>query len=1604
MPQSYSPSNPFAPKVQEPEKKKKEEYSKSNPFAPNLNKEQVEEPIIHSENVEPGLWASLGNTEKYMFSVFPKLVTAIAGNHLPGQNDVNSEAVKIVGKDAIQFVDDLTPRVSGNFATTPIVANTLQSARNVFNDVSLNPMKLGSMVIQGGIGMLKAPIEVLTQTYDENGIAVPTTPERQAQGIKTLVGMAVQGFVTGKLAAVMSPELSAEQTVAFANKSKIGRLASTIPKSIASNAVGGVSLGMVQHMGEEDQVISSIAEGLSFAPLGVLFGSAEAVLAGEAAKGAVQTIKKESQKAAGELYGAKASQITNESTVQDITAKIDAFSTTDDFVKTAVKANLSQGKGFVVDGKIIDVLSLASELAPSKRINEGVYVPDPKVAGLLKRFKPNIGGMNPTGLKFLSDFDAAVYFSKNKDVYNDLVSQTGLTDAEIKSHRLAIKEYIKKNITNPKQRSAVEIDQLNNDIIRRGEAKLAASLDGTEFKDNTGKKWIKVGDHITDGTQTIDANSNLAKQLAGRMRGDIEPTAPIVEVPKQNFQPDFGRDVKNFYTYEGLGGVHYFSPEELNVPTQEFFKSTGFLPNEIVSFQGANYIVRGESKAGNLQIENLSTGKKYAKALTPENDIRRIAQGLDSEIYKAKNGDQIASIGILNKDIFYQSLYDKFKKSYDLDAVGTKSYQDVILGFAKEIGMKNMNDVSLLSQSFQKYIREDILKAIDTDNTDLGVGATKLSTLAADGSAEIQKIIETNKAYAFNLALDTNNMYLASEGNGVYAIKDLASTKTLHKVGSYEEAIQFIKDSGQANGLDLDGGNSNLVPPGAIGANTGTGNTSSPYPIYQTKAGHRLDIFNTGQFGSSLVPVGSELKSFDNLSLTTEKPLNLTKHFRAMQTAQGALKQLGLTALKPLETLYNNATKLIDKVNPSRHNLLSDYIEAQSLTELETTHIGRAMTPIELSSSKSLASKGITKDVINFMRTVRQSIDAKIGTPEFVNAFNQEAAKINNAGQLLYGKDVTKAASDLFNLAKVSPDAASPYIILRYARALENPSMALDRAGFAAKNNFTKEEIAAAKEIEKAFDEGAVQFGINHKIKGYLPHVEIGEATGFNPWGKPNINTQFARELTRLGVNQTNGALDRDPVMLLRKYIIAGTRTKQIVPTSIAYPGETGEMLSFNDIMKNSEKYLIQISGDNRSAALAFADHIASVKGIPDNSVLAQQAADVFFKKIYGREAWSGTKAALLLSHAALLGGRLALTLRDITNAWQNVASSYNHKLALSMMMESIDQTYAKGLMDKGINIPQTGLDLLMPGETIHAGLDRMSKIAHTTMKYNGNALVHTQLSAGLYRGTIKEIGNLSADLLDATKKDKAYKKLKIQAEDPIIQQQFNDFIAAGKTQEAADIIGRERVKKLLNVFGSNNNPRGWKTAWGRLAGGMMSWGVNQGQTMASGLSRGTLGQRLSYGTKIAAYNATLVGIGYGSGLNLGGWLLNPFSLVGTSPILNAALGTMKVGHDILSTNTNTRQTAEQSILDMVPHDEHSLAQLYIPYSFMVQDFVDAANMANNDFGLAAGAKATGIGVNQSNVSPLQDVVGNNPRNIKTGNRIPHGSTATKIEKSIFDM
>lgn len=1571
--------NPF-----EPQKKR------ANPF---IN--QVETPDTHTENPnnEPGFLNELGNTTSYLLKSLPELAKRInpIANIATRDNSLDVQAMGKVGSDVLDFSKNL------NFSpTNPLVQGVLKAGSSILDGVKQNPLGLPAMVAKGGLSMLKTPIDVLNQTHDENGIVIPNSPEQQADAIKSSIALVVQGAATSKMAAMLSPELGAEAQVAFASKSRVGRLISTIPKSVAANAVGGASQGMISHMGKEDQVAAVIAEGLAFAPIGILFGGLEGFKIPKVDK-AIEDLK---GKSAGELASLRAMQIDGKSTLTDISTKIDQFATADDYTVAAVKSNLSQGKGFILDEKVHDIDKVKEQIASSDKNHEGVFDPsaNPIVAKKIRLSRTNVGGSFPRWLNFKDPFDKAVFLagdSRTKGglspsqilVREEIKSQLDLTDAEIDSHRDAIKQYYKtEGEKNLKQLSQPEIDRMNNEIVSKGGDKLLSTLDGTQFKDNTGKIWTKKGSFITDGQQTLDINSNLAKQIAGRKPSQVEPTAPVIEIPKQNFQPNFGRETLDFHAYEGMGGVHYLSPEKLNQETQNFFKSTGFLPNEIVSINGIDHIVRGESKNGNLKVENISTGKLSFKSMDPGNvsSILRKATGLESEIYKAENGEQIARTGILNRDSFYRSLFDKFQRTYDLEDVGEDSYTNSILKFANEIGMKNEGDIQMLGKEFQKQIHSKIEETLGDDGFE---NDFKYVVNLKKGVEAFDKYVEENDLTKTNHAFDTNNMYLKADGNGAYSIKDLASTKTLAKVSSYQEALEFVNKSRQSNGLDLDGGDSNVVPPGsANNGASGTGRTSTPFTPSEPS---RLDVWNVGALSKFLAPIQAQMKSVDNLNIA--KGTQFFKFTRALQTAQGVFKNTAMTDFKPVSEAFNKVADLLKKIPENRHNIVSDYLETHSLAELI-----QDTKPDEVKTARTLAGKDISS-IISYLSEIRES-DAKMGTPEFGLKAQEVASKLSQSNTPVYDPETVKIANQLIT----NTDPTSLYKILRYAKALDNPTGAISRSDFAARNKMTKDELQLAKHFDETLDKGHSVFNLQKGIRAYLPNVELANAAGYNAWG----DTPFGKEFARLAIDKNSGSLERNPVMLLRKFIISGSRTMPMVQTSVAFPGEIGPLLSFNDIVKKASDYAKTLEQDDalRPYLNTFNDHIADIRGIPDNSELMARAADKYFKDIYGHARWDKSKAAILVSHAALLGGRLALTLRDVKNGWENVANRYSYGLAFKMLSESVDREYALQLRAKGILPSETGLDLLMPGEDIHTGMARISKIADGTMKWNGNLLAHQQMLAGLYKASIKEVGKASSDLLNKDEKirDKAFKNLKLQTEDPIIQKQFANLIEVGKTQEAADLLARERTKMQLNHFGQHNNPIGWENRFGRLAGGMMSWGVNQAQTMASGLMRGSRMDRLTYASKLTAHNAITASAGYYAGVNLLGWTLSPFSLIGQSPIVNAALGSMKTINNIISPSPDQRGQAENSLMNFVPHNDHTIAQLYLPYSYKLQEFIDGIEEAQNDYGpVAAGAKIAGIGSTLPFRSNLQKEEGNHPRDITTGKRVTDNKL-TGIEKKVF--
>ena len=486
-----------------------------------------------------------------------------------------------------------------------------------------------------------------------------------------------------------------------------------------------------------------------------------------------------------------------------------------------------------------------------------------------------------------------------------------------------------------------------------------------------------------------------------------------------------------------------------------------------------------------------------------------------------------------------------------------------------------------------------------------------------------------------------------------------------------------------------------------------------------------------------------------------------------------------------------------------------------------------------------------------------------------------------------------------------------------------------------------------------------------------------------------DFQSQFAKQSYDL-----NGSLIRNPLLLARNFLYSATRTEPIAPLVDVYPNLYGrnidptQKVSFNEVVKNAEKYNANLLKDGKADpahAATFAEHVADIKGIPDLSEQLGTAAQKALSDMLGKtlsKSPQGIRAINLLANVSYLGGRLALPLRDITNGMQNIYNTYGAKFAARVLGNSISADYANALYAAGDIPSQSGLELLNPGETIHNGVDRLAKAADFGQRMNGARLAHQQLSVGIYKATMEQVADLSGDMLkNEISKADAYKELKIGQIDPTNAKLFDDYITAGNTIGAAKLLAKYRVKSAVNIFGNNNSPLAWSSSWGRLAGTFMSWGTNQIQTLVDGTLRGSRGDRLAYGLRWGASNAAILGAGYAAGVNLNRWMISPFDLVGNSPILGAYDATRQTLTDLTNPNVASRQKAQQALYDFVPHNDKTIAHMWIPYSQMMQGIVDSYNQANQNYGPVAGMTALGFKAIDTR-SPLQKNAGYTPYKI----------------------
>lgn len=1499
----------------------------------------------------PGFFQTLGNIGriwKYMWDRPEEI-----GTHFTGEEASNAF------KERFKTMIDKYESFSGELPTQLVVGKAALAAAKVvgggISEVASDPLNtIASIPAALAHGLLEVPSQAITgyKVDPETKEVVPLTADEAVksfnESVGAYVGLGIAGISEAKMLGALGKtgEIGADQLYALSQGSKIGRLGKVVAADFGAGALAGVAQGAIGGMGDENQFAQIVNNTLTFAPLGAVFALARFPGIEAGLKRGLINQEAANLLNANELAMLNALRMDTKYNIKDALGNIESFASADNLLDAAIKSKVDIGDGILIPGlsenKILELE--AESQAPGRVINRNPEIDDPKLLNILKTRK-----ISPQQklVEFESNFDKLAFLissqakkgkKKNYGSYLKAAEKaSGLTEKEIIEHGKLVRQRMMEEVAKPnagRLRSQEEIDILNEEFRKAGETKINSLVEGAAATDYLGDTWKREGDLIVNQKtgEKYNLTSREGQLKLGRSFSDDEVKSNLIPLSRQAVNPAPSLATKSLNVYRGPAGLVLLTKHTLKPQVAEFFQRSAFLPQEIVMdavSKKAAYIVGidGDKKLVRLR-STTGKGSEYTRQF---HEVRRRADlSISSQHAKVGGKVPIGNPGALTPVTYFNYLYKEFRKDFPLDAIPTENWDNTLLRFMRKHGV-SLQDRPYLEAAFYSKIFDDVVSLSDVSEvealTNLGVSVRKFNNEAREAMGR-----------GLHLAARTaegNGMYIEPLGGGSYAVKFAdGSGKTLGKVKSAEEAIALINKTRQTKGIDLDGGNSNPIPPEAMNVITADHSWNGP------SGGNYnwVDKWNMSTLGQLLVPSNDLAATIDNFYNT-----DFFGIFRSMQ--EGVLKNRAFLAGpgKLLTEQFEAIRKFSkqQKFTSAQLEQVTDYIESLSRDEIINNLLARKMNPEEIQEAITLAkSVPDVSAVTEFLERVREEGKKGdvVGSKAFMDNMNNvaQATKVDPA--------VFNAAKRLVEMGKVNDeDVFSAYAVLRLAHAEQFPEAAVTRLEFAGKNKMNPAQIQLARMLDKLYQDSAIVFEIDPKsrLMGYSPHMRMAYATGSNH-GSFGIPKDWVRKMNRYGLIQSSHLI-RDPLELAYRYLTSGTRYKSGFMDHLAQADEAID----SELRALSAKDPGLVAGVEGKVRQHFKDMV----GIPGAEALLQKAIEKSFGGIFGIPK---TDSFLALTTLATQGARPGMALRDAANAIMTSYSAFGFEFTRKAFFDSIDSKYMKALEERAIIPTAEPLDIISPQST--AGFARSNPVSRKIIDFgfsaSGQRIVYNHALAGIYK-TTREIVHRELTKFAEGKQTKkqAYERIGLSVHTPAVQNKFDAFVKAGQPDQAADMLGRWNGKFIINHFGNNNSPIGWNNSAGRLMGQYGSWGSNAIQTFLNMIGRGTVKERSLRMARFTGMNALIAATGATLGVNLWSWMMNPVNYV---PNAGIALGLVQDAGKatmMLSNDEGYNDIAWSTINKYIPNAGNKVAQVYLPFSYAVEDWVKAVQVLDDPDG-----------------------------------------------------
>ena len=851
----------------------------------------------------------------------------------------------------------------------------------------------------------------------------------------------------------------------------------------------------------------------------------------------------------------------------------------------------------------------------------------------------------------------------------------------------------------------------------------------------------------------------------------------------------------------------------------------------------------------------------------------------------------------------------------------------------------------------------------------------------------------------------SNGFSVEIEEGGAIRLRDVDTWQRVSaKFSGADQARDFINATGRANGLDLDAGGNNMIPPSSVaGHMTPPGDQPRLFEMpHEFAPDSRVSKIMT--LMDTVAPWFTPKRAFMNAIDNTFGTKLYADVYLPLQIAKmklEATKRPFMNVAKEIEDVL-----LKGKIDRERWKTITHYRDSMSPQEVVDGYLSdRKLTGAEVTYAQKLVDHDIDiQKVYSYSRSVdemqrqmeKEVADLKrqasatqdpASQQQFAQAIQEaqqrHAVDIESARDAFVMDDKHMEALEMFREIKKRPGSEAQLdAVARLARSLQNGEKSRD--GFAAENNMSGAEIEAARKLDALYSSIAKANQVDERITNFfnhfrnytdMPEVSSGRARSAAMRGSLDEMPKVASELIKSG--QIN-VYETDPIRGVVQYINA-----------------TFGHTQFNDTWKTAQgaakEHLKRIDKGREAAAKVVNEYVNGMKGSSSPADQLAQTAMNHFMDAIGSDLQPQIRADMVdtflaAGSGAMLGFRPAQGVRDIVQFAKIYYSRFgskrfNNGMKLAFQRDADGVRMIEKLAEEG-TVPGLSALAFASEQELADGLaggagrvkNAIFKSAEVGLKLSGQHNAYALAHAIAYLDTRNLAQNVLLDLSRGKiNKEVAYKRLSMNSYDLNVAQDFDTYVTAGKFDEAADRLAHATGTETAFIFGLQNHPFGWGTNVGKVASQFGTWSVWTRNYLHRLAGRGTPGERAAAMARFATAEVATGLAGRTLGFNMRSWYMAPGIVFMGGPVFDY----IQQIEDMAGMRGKMRQTLATSQLKRgsVP-----IVSNLIPGASAFSDYFQAWQLSQKRYGpVAVLGKGLGFSIDRSQRSFLDVLMENRP-------------------------